>query len=57
MELADMNLSVLNGKDCSEIDKSIRTKLKGKPFLKCARIHIEESSMPLNMPSTVYSVP
>ncbi|XP_059405380.1 cytosolic phospholipase A2 gamma [Carassius carassius] len=28
MELADMNLSVLNDKDPSEIDKSIRTKLK-----------------------------
>ncbi|XDV21577.1 hypothetical protein PO909_026655 [Leuciscus waleckii] len=37
MDLVDMNLSLLNGIDPSALDESIRTKLNGKIFLKCAR--------------------
>ncbi len=38
MDLVDMNLYVLNGKDPSALDKSIREILNGKLFL-WARIH------------------
>jgi len=37
MDLVDMNLSVLNGKDPSALDESIRTNLNSKIFLECAR--------------------
>ncbi len=43
MDLVDMNLCVLNGKDPSNLDKSIRKTLRGELFLKSARIHIEET--------------
>ncbi len=33
MDLVDMNLSALNGKDPSGFDKSIRTNLNGKPYI------------------------
>ncbi|KAI2646765.1 Cytosolic phospholipase A2 gamma [Labeo rohita] len=40
-DLANMNLCVLNGDDPSDLDQSIRTRLKGELFLKPATIHIE----------------
>ncbi len=43
MDLVDMNLCVLNGKDPSDLDKSIRKTQRGELFLKSARIHIEET--------------
>lgn len=35
-DLTDMNICVLNGQDPTPLDESIRTKLNGKIFLKCA---------------------
>ncbi len=41
MDLADMNLCVLNNKDPSALDQSNRTMLNGE----CVSIHIEETSL------------